>query len=163
MELYQYDMQFIVDSLQFKQSEIFIASGPVNGLQLARDGKIYCTGPTGENTYDYLSVINEPWKRGTACNYEADAIYLDGYTTHTCLPNMLLDYLYRFEWTGEQCQGYPIHFKPNFIPTPDSIVWNFDDQLAPGSHSNELSPTYTFQHPGIHEVKVDVWYPSGTI
>lgn len=34
MELYQYDMQYIEDSLQFKQSERFIARGPVNGLQL---------------------------------------------------------------------------------------------------------------------------------
>ncbi|MBP6873028.1 MAG: gliding motility-associated C-terminal domain-containing protein [Bacteroidales bacterium] len=161
MDLYQYDMQFIEDSLQLKQSEIFIASGPVNGLQLARDGKIYCTVPNGEGIYDYVSVINEPWKRGTACNYEADAIYLDDYTTHSCFPNILLDHLYRFEWTGEQCQGYPIHFKPNFIPTPDSIIWNFDDQLAPGSISAELSPTYSFKHAGTHEVKVDVWYPSG--
>jgi gliding motility-associated-like protein len=162
MELYQYDIQFIEDSLQFKQSEIFIASGPVNGLQLARDGKIYCTLPKGSGSeYDYLSVINEPWKRGTACNYEADAIYLGGYQTLSFLPNMLLDHLYRFEWTGEQCQGYPIHFKPNFIPTPDRIIWNFDDQLEPGSQSNELFPTYAFKHPGVHEVKVDVYYPSG--
>jgi gliding motility-associated-like protein len=162
MELYQYDMQFIEDSLQFKQSEIYIASGPVNGLQLARDGKIYCTLPksTG-NIYDYVSVIHEPWKRGAACNYEADAIYLNGYQTHSFLPNMLLDHLFRFEWSGEQCQGYPIHFKPNFIPTPDSILWNFDDQLEPGSQTDALSPTYAFKHPGVHEVKVDVWYPSG--
>jgi gliding motility-associated-like protein len=161
MELYQYDMQFIEDSIQFKQSEIFISSGPVNGLQLARDGKIYCTLPKASGIYNYLSVINEPWKRGPACNYEADAVYLDGRQTHSFLPNMLLDHLYRFEWTGEPCQGYPIHFKPNFIPTPDSIVWNFDDQLAPGSLTDELSPTYVFKHSGIHEVKVDVWYPSG--
>jgi gliding motility-associated-like protein len=161
-ELYQYDMQFIEDSLQFKQSEMFIASGPVNGLQLARDGKIYCTLPRSSGSiYDYLSVINEPWKRGTACNYVADVIYLNGYQTHSFLPNMLLDHLYRFEWTGEQCQGSPIHFKPNFIPTPDSIVWNFDDQLAPGSQTNVLSPMYAFKHSGSHEVKVDIWYPSG--
>jgi gliding motility-associated-like protein len=161
-ELYQYDMQFIEDSLQFKQSEMFISNGPVNGLQLARDGKIYCTLPRSSGaTYDYLSAINEPWKRGTACNYEADAVYLNGYQTHSFLPNMLLDHLYRFEWTGELCEGYPIHFKPNFIPFPDSIIWNFDDQLEPGSQTDELSPTYAFQHPGVHEVKVDVWYSSG--
>jgi gliding motility-associated-like protein len=161
MELYQYDVQYIEDSIQFKQSEIFIASGPVNGLQLARDGKIYCSGRSISALYEYVSVINEPWKRGPACNYQADAIYLDGRLTRYFFPNMLLDHLYRFEWEGEQCQGYPIYFKPNFIPTPDSIAWNFDDQLAPGSLSNELSPAYAFQHPGVHEVKVGVWYPSG--
>jgi len=160
MELYQYDMQYIEDSIQFKQSELFIANGPVLGLQLARDGKIYCTG-WRPFPYEYVSVIHEPWKRGIACNYQADAIYFDGRRTTRFFPNMLLDHLYRFEWEGEQCQGYPIHFKPNFIPTPDSIIWNFDDQLAPGSISSELSPTYAFQHPGVHEVQVSVWYPSG--
>jgi len=74
-------------------------------------------------------------------------------------PNILKDYLLRFEWTGEQCQGYPIQFKPNFIPAPQTIQWNFDD--GPGSNSWQLSPTYTFKNPGVHEVKVDVWYPSG--
>jgi gliding motility-associated-like protein len=161
MELYQYDVQYIEDSILFKQSEIFIAIGPVNGLQLARDGKIYCSGTRISPEYEYVSVINEPWKRGPACNYQADAIYLDGRKTFYFFPNMLLDHLYRFEWEGEQCQGYPIHFKPNFIPTPDSIFWNFDDQLAPGSLSNALSPVYAFKHPGVHEVKVDVYYPSG--
>jgi gliding motility-associated-like protein len=160
LELFQYDVQYIEDSIQFKQSEIYIDSGMVNGLQLARDGKIYCSGKANE-VNKYVSVIHEPWKRGPACNYQADAIYFDGRRTNMFFPNMLSDYLYRFEWEGEQCQGYPIYFKPNFIPTPDSIAWNFDDQLAPGSLSNELSPIYAFQHPGVHEVKVGVWYPSG--
>jgi hypothetical protein len=75
------------------------------------------------------------------------------------LPNILVDYLLRFEWTGEPCQGYPIQFKPNFIPTPQTIQWDFDD--GPGSSSWQLSPSHTFKYPGVHEVKVDVWYPSG--
>jgi gliding motility-associated-like protein len=160
LELYQYDVQYIEDSILFKQSEIYIDSGMVNGLQLARDGKIYCSGKVGE-LYKYVSVINDPWKRGPACNYQVNAIYFDGRRNNRAFPNMLSDYLYRFEWTGELCQGYPVNFKPNFIPTPDSIVWNFDDQLEPGSQTNVLSPTYAFQHPGVHEIRVDVWYPSG--
>ena len=68
--------------------------------------------------------------------------------------------LLRFEWEGDQCQGSPVQFIPNFIPPIDSIKWVFEE-FAPGSYSEELSPVYAFQTPGIHEVQVDVWYSSG--
>ncbi|HPI86938.1 MAG TPA: cohesin domain-containing protein, partial [Bacteroidales bacterium] len=42
---------------------------------------------------------------------------------------------------------------------PQTIQWDFDD--GAGSTSWQLSPTYSFKNPGVHEVKVDVWYPSG--
>ncbi|RLD40738.1 MAG: hypothetical protein DRI89_11360 [Bacteroidetes bacterium] len=159
MELYQYDMQYVEDSLQFKESEIFIARGPVNGLQLARDGKIYCTMPyLATPIYDYVSVIHEPWKRGTACNYQADAHYLNGYFTHAYFPNMLLDYLYRFEWEGE-CARHPIAFQPNFIPEPSSILWSFGD----GEISTTLWPIHEYEDGGEYEVHVTVTYPSGRV
>jgi gliding motility-associated-like protein len=157
--IYQLDMKLIADSALFMNSAILVAIGPGATLQLARDGKIYTTHLWGD--YYWLSVIHQPWVRGIGCMYEMNAINMFPGHLMYCLPNTLVDYLLRFEWTGDPCQGYPIHFKPNFIPPPDSIVWNFDDQLAPGSLTDELSPTYSFQHSGIHEVKVDVWYPSG--
>ncbi|RLD42363.1 MAG: hypothetical protein DRI89_07425, partial [Bacteroidetes bacterium] len=161
MELYQYDMQYIEDSLQFKQSEQFIARGPTQGLQLARDGKIYCTVPKAGAVgygYDYLSIIHKPWKRGTACNYQADAFYLDGYKTHAYLPNMLLDHLYRFEWEGE-CARHPIAFQPNFLPDPASILWSFGD----GDISSALWPIHEYEDGGEYEVHVTVTYPSGRV
>jgi gliding motility-associated-like protein len=157
MELYQYDMQYVEDSTQFKQSEIFITQGPVNGLQLARDGKIYCTG-YWTTEYDYVSVIHEPWKRGAACNYQANAIYLNGTTTDFFFPNMLLDHLYRFEWEGE-CAHHPIAFQPNFLPEPSSILWSFGDFQS----SAELWPVHYYQNGGEYEVYVTVTYPSGRI
>jgi gliding motility-associated-like protein len=158
--IYQFDMQYINDKPMFNNSGILIGSGGARCLQLARDGKIYCTITDEPSPYYYLNVINNPWIRGAGCMYENDALNMEPGKVQWSLPNILLDYLLRFEWTGEPCQGYPIHFKPNFIPTPDSIIWNFDE-LAPGSVTTELSPTYAFKYPGVHEVKVDVWYPSG--
>ncbi len=159
--IYQYDMLDIGDSTLFKNSALLIGTGSAFGMQLARDGRIYLTDFHGTAANYYLSIINCPWIRGEGCLYEEDVINMFPNKIGQTLPNILVDYLLRFEWTGEPCQGYPIHFKPNFIPTPDSIIWNFDDQLAPGSISTELSPTYSFKHSGTHEVKVDVWYPSG--
>jgi len=157
MELYQYDMQYVEDSAQFKQSEVFITQGPVNGLQLARDGKIYCTG-YWTTEYDYVSVIHEPWKRGAACNYQPNAIYLNGTTTDWFFPNMLLDHLYRFEWEGE-CAHHPIAFQPNFLPEPASILWNFGD----GEISTNLWPVHEYEDGGEYEVYVTVTYPSGRV
>jgi len=157
MELYQYDMQYYEDSLQLLQSEIKIATGPVNGLQLARDGKIYCTGNFYDH-YDYVSVIHEPWKRGTDCNFEPDAIYMGPDKVYLFLPNILLDYLYRFEWDAH-CSGQPITFQPNFIPEPASILWSFGDF----STSYDLWPVHIYEHGGSYEVNVTVNYPNGRI
>jgi hypothetical protein len=160
--LYQFEMQYITDSAMFKNSGQFIGTGEILDLQLARDGKIYCgqDGDSHGHLRYYLDVIHKPWISGLGCTYENDAVNQSPHYLHGNLPNILVDYLFRFEWAGEACQGYPIHFNPNFIPTPDSIVWHFGE-LAPGSVTTELSPTYSFKYPGVHEVKVDVWYPSG--
>ncbi|MFA5419926.1 MAG: PKD domain-containing protein, partial [Bacteroidales bacterium] len=157
MELFQYDTQFYEDSLQFLQSEIQIATGPVSGLQLARDGKIYCTGDE-YGAYSYVSVIHEPWKSGTDCNFEPDAIYTSPDKVYSFLPNILLDHLYRFEWDAH-CSGQPITFQPNFIPEPVSIVWSFGDF----SISHDLWPVHIYEHGGSYEVNVTVNYPSGRI
>jgi len=158
MKLYQYDVSKIEDSISFVESEIQIASGPVNGLQLARDGKIYCT-TYDYGTYDYISVINKPWERGADCDYQADAIYMGNEKVFWFLPNQLLDYLYRFEWDNN-CSGVPINFKPNFIPEPQSIQWNFGDGSPT---SNELWPVHTYDAAGEYEISVVVQYPNGRI
>ncbi|NOY51955.1 MAG: hypothetical protein GXO88_15500, partial [Chlorobi bacterium] len=117
VDIYQLDMRHYEDSAQFFDTRIKVAEGvPGLSLQLARDGKIYCTGPD-YGFYDYLSVINRPWERGTACQYQQDAVYLDydgqGRQVGEFLPNILVDYLYRFGWQG-RCSSQAFTFKPNF-------------------------------------------------
>ena len=161
--LYQFETRFIEDSINFINSRVLISDKASYSLQLANDGRIYCSSPENEiPDYEYVfGVISVPWKKGIDCNYIPDEVYLSGRLGSRWTPNILLDYLYRFEWEGENyCVGTPIHFLPHFVPTPVSIVWNFDE-FAPGSTSNELSPTYAFKYAGVHEVSVDVWYPSG--
>jgi gliding motility-associated-like protein len=155
--IYQFDLGFISNQSDFNNSATLIGVGQATALQLARDGKIYCIS---EISGTRMSIINNPWIAGVGCDFQNNIIEMNPGDAGYSLPNILLDYLLRFEWTGEPCQGYPIKFKPNFIPAPDSIIWNFDE-LAPGSTSTELSPTYAFKYSGVHEVKVDVWYPSG--
>jgi len=161
--LYQYEMQYINDSAAFVNSAIEISEVSGTNIQLSNDGKIYTSLPSNEipNYQYYIGVINKPWEHGLNCDFDPDGIYLLGRDCEWNLPNILLDYLYRFEWEADNyCQGTPVHFLPHFVPTPDSILWFFDE-FAPGNYSSELSPTYTFQNAGIHEVEVDVWYPTG--
>ncbi len=161
--IYQYDMQFISDSVMFINSALLVGKGSVSGLQLARDGKIYCAPdlvPDPEEVY-WISVINNPWIRGEGCFLLKNIVNMYPGEDMWVLPNTLIDYLYRFEWNAANyCVGTTVRFKPNFIPEPDSIRWFFDE-FEPGSTSVGLYPEYTFLHPGIHEIVVDVWYPSG--
>jgi len=162
--LCQYNMNLIEDSAAFYNSCTKVRDKASSSLQLSNDGRIYtsclesnCDPPWSKS----ISVINKPWESGPACDFDTNSIFLGGRDASWRTINILLDYLYRFEWEAENyCQGTPVHFLPHFIPTPDSIEWNFDE-FAPGNISHELSPTYTFQFAGIHEVEVDIWYPTG--
>jgi gliding motility-associated-like protein len=163
--IYQYNMKLVDDSAAFYNSGIHLLENNGQSIQLSNDGRIYFTYRTDETQWeiqnDYLGVINKPWEMGLACELDTFGIYLGGREGSHFLPNIVLDFLYRFEWEADDyCQGSTVHFIPHFIPTPDSIRWFFDE-FAPGNYSNELSPTYTFQNAGIHEVEVDIWYPTG--
>ncbi|HLO90988.1 MAG TPA: gliding motility-associated C-terminal domain-containing protein, partial [Lentimicrobium sp.] len=167
VDIYQYDMSKIEDPIAFAQSAILINPGypdrgPGIGLQLATDGKIYCSFvPDDQPDYYNVSVIHKPWKRGLECSYQRDVIDLGANEVWWSFPNILLDHLFRFEWIGN-CEGKEngVMFKPNFNPAPDSIRWVFSDPDASiDSVSTELSPTHYFTHAGDFEVIVDVWYP----
>ena len=153
-----------MDSSAFVNSAIQISDVCGESLQLANDGRIYSSRPKDQvpNNDYYLGVIDKPWEQGTACNFNPTGVYPGGRRTGRELPNILLDYLYRFEWEGDRCQYSPVTFIPHFRPAPDSVRWFFGE-FAPGSTSTELSPTYAFQFPGIKEVRVDIWYPTGQI
>ena len=162
--LCQYNMNLIGDSAAFYNSCTKVLDKAGQSLQLSNDGRIYtsCLESNCDPPWSYFtSVVNKPWESGPACDFDTCSIYLGGRNNSWRTINILLDYLYRFEWEADNyCVGTPVHFIPHFIPTPDSIEWNFDE-FAPGNISHELAPTYAFQFPGTHEVKVDIWYPTG--
>jgi len=163
MHLFQYDMQYINDSSQFVESEILIDSGFMSGLQLARDGKIYLARGTSYGSRDHLSIIHEPWKKGLDCNYQENALYIGYEKVDHFLTNMVLDYLYRFEFEGN-CSSDPFYFKSNFIPEPKNIRWSFNDpNSGADSISFDINPVHYFTQGGEYEVKVVVEYPSARI
>ncbi len=157
------DLQYYEDSAKFYDNRVLIGTGPASSMKLARDGRIYCS----HSQEEYLSVIQQPWRKGTDCNFKIDEVHLDfdnqGRETTIYLPNMLLDYLFRFEWEG-YCSGYPVQFQSNFIPEPAYIKWNFNDpDSGVDSISYDLNPVHQFSKGGEFEVSVFVRYPNSRV
>ncbi len=164
IQIRQYEMQNIEDPLLFSNSAIIIGGNIGRGLQLATDGKIYCI--TREDYFStsmnyFVGAIHEPWKSGLECNYQEHAINMAPRETSAAIPNILLDYLYRFDFDGI-CEGDQFQFTSFFNPVPDSIRWDFND-FGSGINtiSYELNPIHIFSDGGTYEVEADVWYPSG--
>jgi gliding motility-associated-like protein len=103
-EVYQYSIE--------KKHAVKIGSfvGTLNALQLAPDGKIYisqCNDITRES--DYMAVIHNPNREGTACNFQPNAVSLNGRKNIFGLPNFIASY-FRFE---EPVIDMPNVFTPN--------------------------------------------------
>ncbi|HEY9116129.1 MAG TPA: PKD domain-containing protein, partial [Bacteroidales bacterium] len=163
--IYQYDMALAADSVSFAASAELITHYGGSGLQLATDGKIYCGKQDPyDSIFSPVSVINKPWLRGVSCNYQENAItFPSGHGALWYLSNILLDYLFRFEWEGH-CSSEPFVFQSNFQPEPASIEWNFGDLLSGGNNiSHDLNPVHKFTGGGEYEVHVHVEYPNGRI
>lgn len=159
--IYQYDLTKFEDSLSLLNSHIYIGFSTSGNFQLAPDGKIY-----GSNTYDlqdslykYIDVINNPWERGTACNFQRNAISLGTRSNQGFFPNFPNNLLYRFVWQGGPCAKTPYTFTHRFIPEPQSINWDFGD----GQTSQEHNPVHVFQQGGTYDVYAYVVYPDGRI
>ncbi len=156
--IFQYDMQYIMDSALFIHSYVHVGSGQGVSAQLASDGKIYFSSNNWTPTFN-LGIIHKPWLHGIECDYEADAIYLEERKVERFLPNFMTDFLLRFDFNGI-CESDTFTFDPWFFPEPDLIEWNFGDP-ASGSNNTSTIPhaTHVFTDGGTYEVSVHVQYP----
>jgi hypothetical protein len=98
---------------------------------MAPDGKIYGT----QNGADSLCVINNPSVAGTACNFQTNAVSLQGKVCYQGLPQFLQRYYLYIQHSG-QCQWNPVQFNPLTWPPADSVHWDFGD---PGSGAENFS------------------------
>ncbi len=161
--IFQFNMQYIKDSALFFQSAIKVGEGQGVSLQLASDGKIYCSIKHSGDISTYLGVIHKPWLEGTACEYESNSLNLVDKYAGISFPNFLTDYLFRFDFDGI-CESDTFTFDPWFFPEPVFIEWNFGDP-ASGSNNTSTIPhaTHVFADGGTYEVSAYVEYPSGRI
>lgn len=147
----QYDMT-TTDSLSFKNSETAIGNTRYSALQYAPDGKIYGT----QYYMDSLCIINHPEVKGSGCQFQENAIFLNGKMSQLGLPQFLQRYFAYINHTGF-CQGAPISFEPNTWPPPDSLWWNFGDPASGAANfSNDSTPQHIFENEGTFTVQMIV-------
>ncbi len=168
VHIYQFDIQFILDSIAFKQSAIKVGEVQGSNLQLASDGKIYCLGKAAfiyqyNPASNYIGVINHPGKLGLSCNYDSNLMYINNGQITYSIVNFFNDYLHRFDFDGI-CESDTFSFDPWFFPEPTYIEWNFGDPLS-GANNTSTIPhaSHKFTDGGTYEVSVYVEYPSGRI
>ena len=153
--LYQYNLaagspQEILDS------RLLIATGTNGALQLGPDNRIYAA----QNQSSNISVINEPNKIGTDCNFQWGVISLGGQNCRWGLPPFIQSF-FSFNasfFNTTPCFGEPTQFTQNSSQEPDSVYWNFGNSSSGSlNFSTEFNPVHLFTSPGFFSVNLTVW------
>jgi len=155
INLYQYDLT-AGSPQDILESEVILTGTTSEGaLQLAPDGKIYCS-LMGQY---YLGVIHSPNEAGLACNFERDAVYLEGRITNQGLPSFIQSYLNDPTFTTQHfCLGDATTFEIDDINGIDSVYWKFNDfPNMPNDTSTQFSPEYVFSNAGTYHVDLTVY------
>jgi gliding motility-associated-like protein len=124
-------------------------------IQTAKNGKLYIALEGSE----YLSVINEPNETHENCNFEADAIYLDGNISRLGLPNFIQSYFNEpaFRITNS-CVYDEVLYEITNLTDIDSVQWNFGDPASGDLNiSDEFAPIHIYSEAGVYAVRLTVW------
>ena len=149
----QYNATFS-DSTQFVQSQIFVDSTTSSGgyFQLGPDDKIYFS----KNGPDSIGLINYPNIQGSGCNFQSNAIFLNGGQSTAALPQFLQRYKAYIHHT-EGCPDEPILFSSDIWPPQDSIRWNFGDPASGSANiATVANPVHNYSLPGNYIVELYV-------
>lgn len=152
--LYQFDLAD--DDQLFSQSRyVQIAEDTVGsylgGIQLGTDGRIYVS--RSPNGYASLSVIQNPKRKGTACNFAVNALPLGGKRSYFGFPNFVQSYFNLPHFDVENvCFTDTTVFILQNNSNVDNATWRFDD--GGQKTLNGISPSYTFSGPGTYDVEV---------
>lgn len=146
-DLYQYDL---TSSNILNSQQLIKQSNNVAGaLQLAMDGKIYRAGyPVFTEDFSLMSVINDPDKDGSNCNYAHNKIDISPGRVTLGLPPFIQS-LFNNEFEFENiCYGEQTRFRITDEDDFDSILWEFGD----GSTSTDPEPLHGYVEPGTYTV-----------
>jgi PKD domain/Secretion system C-terminal sorting domain len=164
--LYQVDMFDAVPGLVLDTVAIYDGFKDVNlvpssflGMQLGSDGKIYMFNQT-----HYITYIEKPNKKGTACNVKQHSIQVPTISCGYCInfyPNYRLGPidgsscdtagidnrpLSDFWWFGDST--LMVEFADNSSYEPSTWAWDFGD----GTVSQDTSPVHIFPEAGVYNV-----------
>ncbi|NNE77238.1 MAG: T9SS type B sorting domain-containing protein, partial [Pricia sp.] len=150
--LYQFDLS--ASNIVGSRSEIITSANTAGALQLAIDGKIYRAGYPTNGSGTSLSVINNPEATGTACNYSANSVSLNGQFTELGLPPFVESFfILKFEYKNV-CLGDETEFTILDQPIADDVLWDFGD----GQTSTDVAPMHTYHDPGDYTVSLTKYF-----
>lgn len=133
-------------------SSLYIVDSNIRGsLQLGPDGKIYIPAN------DHVSRINNPQISGSACNIEANAVFLEGEISVMSLTTVVQSLVKQKFTFSSTCQGDTIVFRFPYS-NEDSLIWNFGD-IASGVNNtaSDSVVSHYFQFAGTYFVSLQVW------
>jgi gliding motility-associated-like protein len=123
------------------------------GIQLGTDGKIYvCRYPLGNAS---LSVIENPKRLGTACNFKVNAADLAGKLCRNGLPNFIQSYFNLPHFDVENvCFTDTALFSLQDNSNVDNVTWQFGDPGSGSNTSTSIQGSHIFSGPGSYTVQV---------
>ena len=141
----------IYDSVAIASSLYIVDSNLRGSLQLGPDGKIYIPAN------DYVSRINNPQISGASCNFEANAVFLEGNISVMSMTTVVQSLVKQKFTYNSTCQGDAIIFQyPN--SNADSLIWNFGDTTSGVNNTASGSVvSHHFQLDGTYFISLQVW------
>jgi PKD repeat protein len=127
------------------------------GTQLGTDGRIYISrSPYGNGA---LSVIQNPKRKGQACNFVSNAIDLQGKSSRFGFPNFIQSYfnLPHFN-TTRTAFGDTTFFTLQNNSNIDEVFWQFGDPASGSNTSSDMQPGHVFSAPGAYQVQVTEYF-----
>jgi gliding motility-associated-like protein len=155
IDLNQADLNNPTQIESFAQSD----NRQLGALQLAVDGRIY-VGSFGQALapYDYLGVIYNPNRAGTACNFnflegnQIEGLALNQSGSKEGLPNFVSSY---FDipsfWWQNHCATHITTFRLQNEANNGDVSWDFG---IDGATDNDLRGEYTYEEAGTYPVTV---------
>lgn len=146
--IFQYDLA--ASDIFGSQVEIAKTSGIRFGaIQAGPDNKLYIA----RRLVDYLDVINTPNAKGTACNYQAEAVDLKGKYSYIGLPTLVQSYFRKdtlkcsFTYEGS-CFNDTFKF---FVTTNyglENFLWDFGDNSSQNDTATGDTVYYRYNRVG---------------
>ena len=152
--LIQYNLA--ADSSEIISSAVTIASGIDGALQLAPNGKIYIAGTVLSSTLD---VIHQPNELGTACEFQASGLDLEGRRVVFGLPRFRRELKELNIIAQGPCEKSPFQFSLDGEESIANIRWDFGD----GNSIEEFTtPQHTYGESGVYTISTAITRENGS-